>query len=102
MHDHLRVDGFENRILSCFRGKPCRRQHTTAGCHEPTSSGEVHSTILTTARFTRFFLSGQYDGGLFKAAQIQEEFADLFVAIRRHIRSEEHTSELQSLAYLVC
>src|SRR5687767_15502109 len=35
---------------------------------------------------------------------LTEEVKELLVVLRRHVevRSEEHTSELQSLAYLVC
>src|SRR2546425_9680805 len=34
--------------------------------------------------------------------QIRDEFARLQVIVDKTARSEEHTSELQSLAYLVC
>src|SRR2546425_107750 len=36
------------------------------------------------------------------AESLSEEFADDGFVARRVVRSEEHTSELQSLAYLVC
>src|SRR5687767_15558820 len=36
------------------------------------------------------------------ATTILETFATPFKGMDRHTRSEEHTSELQSLAYLVC
>src|SRR5205823_13124184 len=39
--------------------------------------------------------------GLFPGGVGSDQFADLFIEIF-DLRSEEHTSELQSLAYLVC
>src|SRR2546425_9018849 len=59
--------------------------------------------------YTTLFRSGKCGCGIFLDSRAQRAAADLLddgeqdmPAIKNRHRSEEHTSELQSLAYLVC
>src|SRR5205823_14598084 len=89
LHDALPISGGHGIPVDAIAGT-----HHGLGCNRP-SYPQARSPVVFDGRRSKVALAHKHDaGGMWIA---EEGIRDA-----RRLRSEEHTSELQSLAYLVC
>src|SRR2546425_6733978 len=108
-----------SRLQSFRRGAPRRRPNRSAplangrerraACGTWAAAPKPHSVAQARARLDRLFICGALHekrvellAGRVAVAGAQSDSCERQLRVPCVIRSEEHTSELQSLAYLVC
>src|SRR3989441_6282610 len=89
----------DRRTIYSILAKPVRRPEFIIGKY----FGLVGTLLINTAIMTAgFYVALLYDKGRLELSDFRALGAVYMILLQLALRSEEHTSELQSLAYLVC